>query len=157
MIDITGRHVDFPPRFRWPTVNMQRPSRFTTRVGVVLSIEQKRSICWCDFCANQPPDMPKGYFSDFTWGKFWLYLVAAVYVIGVGIVSVLEPFMELPCDESKEGIKFPNPVYPSVVCLDTRYAILFGFSRAECRCARRLVASVILGGFIGWERRQADR
>ena len=110
-----------------------------------------------DFSLKQPPIMPKAYFSDFTWGKFWLYLIAAVYVLGVGIVSVLEPFMDLPCDESQDDIKFPNPSFPSFVCLNTRYAILLGFSRAECGCARRLVASVILGGLIGWERRQADR
>jgi hypothetical protein len=100
--------------------------------------------------------MPKQYFSDFTWGKFFLYFGAASYVIGVGIVSLLEPFMDLPCDDPQK-IQFPNPAFPSEVCPDTRYLFLLGFSRSECACARRLVASVLLGGLIGWERRQADR
>jgi hypothetical protein len=101
--------------------------------------------------------MPKGYFSDFTWGKFFLYFVAAVYVLGAGIMSILEPFLELPCDDTQKTVQFPNPAFPARACPDTRYLVLLGFSPSECACARRLVASVLLGGLIGWERRQADR
>lgn len=106
---------------------------------------------------KQSGDMPDGYFSDFTWGKFFLYVVAALYVAGVGIVAILEPFMDLPCDEPQQKIEFPNPAFPSEACLQSRYSALLGFSRGECAFARRLVASVVLGGLIGWERRQADR
>jgi len=125
---------------------------------------------WC----HEPPHlthkkeardrMRKGYFSDFTWSKFFLYLAAALYVLGVGFISLLEPFMEFPCEEEQssqgeggDGKKFPNPSFPNIVCLDKRHLILLGFSRSECGFARRLIGSVILGGLIGWERRQADR
>ena len=99
------------------------------------------------------------YFTDFTWSKFFLYLVAAVYVISVGIISIIEPWMDLPCDDPvSQSIEFANPVYEGgKKCFHLRYWRLLGLSRIECSFGRRLVASVLLGGLIGWERRQADR
>ena len=104
--------------------------------------------------------MPQNfYFTDFTWGKFFLYLIAAVYVISVGIIATIEPWMNLPCDNPEgKKIQYPNPVYQGgKQCLDVRYLVLLGLTRNECGFGRRLVASVLLGGLIGWERRQADR
>lgn len=88
-----------------------------------------------------------------------MYMIAGVYVCSVGLVSVIEPWMELPCDDSMDKvIEFPNPVYPDASrCKHERYILLLGFTPTECAYARRLVASVLLGGLIGWERRQADR
>lgn len=88
-----------------------------------------------------------------------MYMIAGVYVCSVGLVSVIEPWMELPCDDSMDKvIQFANPVYPDASrCRHLRYILLLGFTPTECAYARRLVGSVLMGGLIGWERRQADR
>jgi hypothetical protein len=96
------------------------------------------------------------YFTELTWFKFFLYLAAAVYVGATGFVAVLEPFLNLPCEAGKPT-KFANPAYDGSQCRHFRYTLLLGFTPTECAFARRLVASVVLGGLIGWERREADR
>ncbi len=105
------------------------------------------------------PSPQHPYFTDFTWNKFLLYLIAGVYVVSVGFVALLEPWIDLPCDDSADKvIEFPNPVFAGGSrCKHMRYMLLVGFTPTECGFARRLVASVFLGGLIGWERRQADR
>jgi hypothetical protein len=108
------------------------------------------------FMPVQDDKKPSNYFTELTWFKFFLYLAAGVYVGAVGFVAVLEPFMALPCEETK-NIKFANPAYDGHECRHLRYMMLLGFSPTECAFARRLVASVVLGGLIGWERREADR
>ena len=100
--------------------------------------------------------MRDSYFTELTWFKFWLYLTSAIYVAMAGFVSVLEPFLDLGCEETKTT-PFANPAYDGHECKNLRYLILLGFTPTECAFARRLVASVVLGGLIGWERRQADR
>jgi hypothetical protein len=96
------------------------------------------------------------YFTEFTATKGILYGVAAMYVIGVGIVSVIEVFLDIPCDDVSE-LNFENPAYDGSQCPHIRHWILLGLTTEECSFARRLVASILMGGFIGWERRQADR
>ena len=96
------------------------------------------------------------YFTEFTLTKGILYGIAALYVIGVGLVSTLEPFMNIPCDDVSD-LKFGNPAYDGSNCPHIRHWILLGLTTEECSFARRLVSSIFLGGFIGWERRQADR
>ena len=115
----------------------------------------KRRVSGIDFM----PPAQHPYFTDFTWSKFLMYMVAGVYVCSVGLVSIIEPWMELPCDDSMDKvIQFANPIYPDASrCKHLRYLLLLGFTPTECAFARRLVASVLLGGLIGWERRQADR
>lgn len=99
----------------------------------------------------------RGFFTEFTWSKFLLYLVAALYVVAAGAVSILEPFFDLPCDDPGKDLEFPNPAYDGTRCPQIRYQMLLGLTREECGFTRRLVSSCLLGGLIGWERRQADR
>ena len=98
-----------------------------------------------------------GYFTQFTYRKALLYIAAAAYVVSAAIVAVLEPYMNLPCDDEGERLEFPNPAFDSSPCRNMRYAKLLFFTPEECGFARRLVMSILLGGFIGWERREADR
>jgi len=53
---------------------------------------------------------------------------------------------------------YTNPDYnPYRYCQWERRWVLLGLSRIECDLARRLLMSVLLGGTIGWERRDSDR
>jgi putative Mg2+ transporter-C (MgtC) family protein len=97
------------------------------------------------------------YFTDFTARKAILYIVASLYVIGCGVASMGELFLNLPCNKEIDTLKFPNPAYDSSHCPYIRYSILLGMNKTECSFGRRLVTSIIMGGLIGWERRQADR
>jgi hypothetical protein len=106
----------------------------------------------CERTLAQPP-----YFTEFTIFKAVLYLFAIGYVFCVMVVSTIEPFFTLPCDEPREAIDFPNPAYAGFTCRHVRYWSLLGLSREECSFGRRLICSVVLGSLIGWERRQADR
>jgi putative Mg2+ transporter-C (MgtC) family protein len=110
-----------------------------------------------------------GYFTEFTLGKGILYFSSFLYVVSVFGVSLMEPYISLPCDGDETSSnsssnsnllleKFPNPAFDASPCYNTaRYAKLLYVTREECSYARRLVASIVLGGLIGWERRQADR
>jgi putative Mg2+ transporter-C (MgtC) family protein len=96
------------------------------------------------------------YFTEFTAGKACLYLVTSVYVLSVAILSVIEPVLSLPCEEATKLV-FENPAFDANPCKQMRYAALLGLTPEECSFARRLVVAILLGGIIGWERRQADR
>jgi len=98
-----------------------------------------------------------GYFTEFTLTKAVLYSIAVWYVGVVSFVMLIEPFVETPCNGSKSDIEYENPVYDDNPCQFVRFPNLMFLNRQECVFGRRLVMSVILGGFIGWERRQADR
>ena len=97
------------------------------------------------------------YFTEFTLGKAAMYTIASLYVIGAGIASLAEAVLDIPCDNPGEDLGFENPAYDGTRCPHIRHAILLGLTKEECSFGRRLVASIILGGLIGWERRQADR
>jgi putative Mg2+ transporter-C (MgtC) family protein len=99
----------------------------------------------------------KNYFTEFTFRKGALYAFAAFYVLSVSIVAVYEPFVALPCDGVKSNLTFANPLYNGSPCRDVRYARLLYLTREECSYSRRLVSAVVIGGLIGWERREADR
>ena len=87
------------------------------------------------------------------------------------LAAIIEPLVgeALPCqhrptlssdngDDKNNNKSFPNPEYLDDVCYRTiRFYQLAFLTREECSFARRLVAAVVLGGIIGWERRQADR
>ena len=97
------------------------------------------------------------YFTEFTVGKAIMYSSASLYVLGTGLASVVEPFLNLPCDDPGEDLGFPNPAYDGTKCPHIRHLMLLGLTKEECSFGRRLVAAILLGGLIGWERRQADR
>ena len=104
------------------------------------------------------PINPRVYFTEFTARKAFLYGIASVYVIGCGLASVAAVFLDLPCPTTAATtIEFPNPAYDGSRCPHVRHAILLGLTTTECSFGRRLVMSILMGGLIGWERRQADR
>ena len=51
----------------------------------------------------------------------------------------------------------PNKEFVDDPCNRIRFWQLAGLTKLECSFARRLVMAVVLGGVIGWERREADR
>jgi hypothetical protein len=107
-----------------------------------------------------------------------IYIVLAIYVACTAVAVVLEPWADLPCDhggsptdESSYGstssssysaplppLHFPNALFVYQPCrVHERYPVLMGLTRRECRFGRHMVASVLLGCAIGYERRSADR
>lgn len=62
-------------------------------------------------------------------------------------------------DDTMENIsrKYDNPDYDDSPCRITRIESLFYLTLEECDLSRRMVASIIFGGFIGYERRACDR
>jgi len=102
-----------------------------------------------------------------------IYIVLAIYVACTAVAVVLEPWADLPCDhggapttdESSSGssssappLHFPNALFVYQPCrVHERYPALMGLTRRECRFGRHMVASVLLGCAIGYERRSADR
>lgn len=79
------------------------------------------------------------------------------------MVFLLEPFIALPEEcylsnsYNQTMERMPNPLYDGNPCRTVRYARLLFLNQIECSFGRRLVASVVLGGVVGWERRQSDR
>ena len=81
-----------------------------------------------------------------------------LYVVSVSAVVTLQPFISLPsCTDVSTSVEYANPAYVDIICRRTRFACLLFLTPDECDFGRRLVAAVVLGGCIGWERRQADR
>jgi putative Mg2+ transporter-C (MgtC) family protein len=97
------------------------------------------------------------YFTELTVGKAAMYTMAILYVVGAGLASVLEIFLTIPCSDPGPALAFANPAYDGTRCPHIRHLILMGLTTEECSFGRRLVASTIMGGIVGWERRQADR
>ena len=99
----------------------------------------------------------ESFFTEFTVRKFALYAVTMLYVVITGCVALYEPLILLPCDHDDSQKEYGNPDYTGSHCNRLRHVKLLYLTREECSFARRLVSSVLLGGLIGWERRQADR
>lgn len=99
----------------------------------------------------------KLYFSDYTFYKGLFYFTLLCYVIAVSIVVTIEFFIPMPSCHINYTIELPNPLYNENPCRHTRYARLLFLTSDECSFGRRLVAAVILGSIVGWERRENDR
>jgi hypothetical protein len=100
------------------------------------------------------------YFTEFTVAKGIFYGLTLTYVLAVCIVVVIQVFLGvLPCKESETYApkQFENPAYYDDPCLYVRQPALLFLTASECSFGRRLLVSVILGGIVGWERRDADR
>lgn len=97
------------------------------------------------------------YFTEFTTGKAFGYFLASLFVVACGIASFVELLLDLPCPEEHEIVKYPNPAYDGSQCPHIRQSFLLFLTPTECSFGRRLVSSILMGGLIGWERRQADR
>ena len=99
------------------------------------------------------------YFTEVSFKKRVFYILLVIYVALVVGVSVLEPWLTpasclAAANTNKE---FANSLFEYNPCRYERKHYLLLLTPGECDFARRLVFAVILGGFIGWERRQADR
>ena len=98
------------------------------------------------------------YFTDLTFGKVVLYGLAVAIVAAVCLSVITEIFIDIPCYIVDEvDIEYKNPSYDPDPCRHVRYPQIFWLTKEECTFGRSQVAAVLLGGVIGWERRQADR
>jgi putative Mg2+ transporter-C (MgtC) family protein len=113
---------------------------------------------------------PFRYFTEFTLTKGLLYGTVLAYVLAVCIVVVLETILsdeQLHCNVrtldaltvllSSNTTEYANTAFRYDPCRYIRFARLLWLTREECAFGRSLVASVLLGGIVGWERREADR
>mmetsp|Transcript_38768 Transcript_38768/g.116514 ORF Transcript_38768/g.116514 Transcript_38768/m.116514 type:complete len:296 (-) Transcript_38768:119-1006(-) len=107
----------------------------------------------------QKPPPPTRYFTEFTTQKAVFYFLAVTYMTTAAIVVTIEPFVPVPCTSPDPGLepRFENPAYLDDPCRRTRFWQLLFLTAEECMFGRRIVWSVVLGGIVGWERRQADR
>lgn len=106
--------------------------------------------------------LPSEYFTNYTARKAILYLFAAIYVICCGVVSIFEPFLiqyaKVDCPIEHDRSKgYLNASYDTNPCMETHLPILLYFTPKQCSFGRRIVIATLLGGLIGWERRNADR
>jgi uncharacterized membrane protein YhiD involved in acid resistance len=101
--------------------------------------------------------MIHSYFTVFTWEKAIFYSLALLFVSGCSLAVCIQPFVQLECHLVQRNITYTNPSYQDDPCEDIRYPQLLFLTIEECIFSRRIIAAVLLGGIIGWERRQADR
>jgi putative Mg2+ transporter-C (MgtC) family protein len=112
------------------------------------------------------------YFTEYTPSKGIFYIVLLVYVCAVCVVVAMELILsdstvcgaygtaELAKDETiaaAANATYENVLYHYQPCMHYRSSALLFLTRTECSFGRRLLASVLLGSVIGWERREADR
>jgi putative Mg2+ transporter-C (MgtC) family protein len=106
------------------------------------------------------------YFTEFTYSKGIFYGVVLIYVLAVSCVVLLDVVIAskycnsstfTESDMSAMKMEYTNPSYRYDPCQYTRYSYLLWLTRVECAFGRSLLASVLMGGIVGWERRMADR
>jgi putative Mg2+ transporter-C (MgtC) family protein len=100
------------------------------------------------------------YFTELTTRKLVFYLLVVIIVLLVTLVSLVEPFLSpavMNCGIEGTSKTFANSLFVYDPCRYQRYAVLLFLTPDECSFARRLIISVLLGGVVGWERREADR
>jgi putative Mg2+ transporter-C (MgtC) family protein len=107
-----------------------------------------------------------GYFTEFTFSKGIFYAVVLFYVLAVCSVVLLDLVIAtsycnvLNLSEEEEQARkteYGNPSFRHDPCRYVRFPHLLWLNREECSFGRSLLASVLLGGIVGWERRMADR
>lgn len=104
--------------------------------------------------------MFQSYFTDYTRSKGIFYGITLSFVFVILIVGLLEPWLtpeECQKRDETSQLSFDNALYKYNPCQFQRQSYLLFLTPEECSFARRLISSVVLGGVIGWERRQADR
>jgi hypothetical protein len=101
----------------------------------------------------------KSYFTEFNAVKGFLYGVVLLFYVSLSFVAVVEPWLSpSECYQPVEtSIEFQNSLYVYNPCLHARARYLMWLTPKECEFCRRLIASVLCGAVIGWERREADR
>lgn len=109
-------------------------------------------------CFCFPGRRNRAYFTQFTVEKGLFYCATTIFAVSMGVVVIIQPFMKLPCLYAPSHRReFSNPGFLDDVCLQTRFPELFWLTPEECDFGRRILASIVMGGVIGWERRHADR
>jgi MgtC family len=102
----------------------------------------------------------KSYFTEYNAMKGFLYGLMVLFVISFTAVAVLQPLLS-PSDchvrITDDRMTFENALYAYNPCWLTRARYLLYMTPEECDFCRRLLASVVGGAMIGWERREADR
>jgi uncharacterized membrane protein YhiD involved in acid resistance len=94
-----------------------------------------------------------------------LYVVILVAILLCTIVAfVSETLVDCPysiaaniAKNSIDHVGWGNPAYAYNACRLVRHSKLLGLNMQECKMARRMIISCILGAMIGYERRRADR
>ena len=105
-------------------------------------------------------EVAEGYYFSADAGIFTrlAYIFLAVFTVVLSIVSILAPVITPECPTAKASTtKHPNPDYVVDDCKFVRYPILFGLSMFEADCCVRILASILCGSVIGFERRRPDR
>lgn len=106
------------------------------------------------------------YFTEFTYSKGIFYGAVLVYVCAICCVVLIDVVIAnkycdsstfTEDDEKAMKVEYANRSYHYNPCQYIRYAYLLWLTREECAFGRSLLASVLLGGIVGWERRMADR
>uniref|UniRef100_A0A7S3L8G4 MgtC/SapB/SrpB/YhiD N-terminal domain-containing protein n=1 Tax=Amphora coffeiformis TaxID=265554 RepID=A0A7S3L8G4_9STRA len=99
------------------------------------------------------------YFTEVNFQKRVFYIVLVLFVASVVVICLLEPFLTpTSCVEAIDSdLTFGNSLFKYNPCRYKRKYYLLFLTPDECSFSRKLVIAVVLGGFIGWERRQADR
>mmetsp|Transcript_19631 Transcript_19631/g.39330 ORF Transcript_19631/g.39330 Transcript_19631/m.39330 type:complete len:308 (+) Transcript_19631:68-991(+) len=100
------------------------------------------------------------YFTEPTGQKYLFYLACLCYVIVTSIIVIVEPYIDIPCEEDttqSSELEFGNSLYVYSKCNSIKQAKLLYFSRVDCLRGRHLLMAVFLGALIGYERRESDR
>ena len=106
------------------------------------------------------------YFTEFTYSKGIFYGIVLVYVSAICCAVLADLIVTnkycdttlfTEADEKAMQMEYSNRSYHYDPCQYIRYAYLLWLNREECAFGRSLLASVLLGGIVGWERRMADR
>ena len=100
------------------------------------------------------------YFTEPSGQKYLFYLACLCYVIITSIIVIVEPYIDIPCEEDTKQsseLEFGNSLYVYSKCNSIKHAELLFFSRVDCLRGRHLLMAVFLGSLIGYERRSSDR
>lgn len=154
-IFLTGRCLHF-------RLNIMNKSPSIVRVGAGSAGQRPQR--------RRNPHQTFSYFTEFTYTKGILYAAVSLYVVAVCVVVVLELVLTdaaIQCDKSEGSLTeqqriamamvYTNPSFHYDPCRYMRRPALLWLTRNECSFGRRLLSAVLLGGIVGWERREADR
>jgi len=100
------------------------------------------------------------YFTEPSGQKYLFYLACLCYVMVTSIIVIVEPYIDIPCEEDttqSSELEFGNSLYVYSKCNSIKQAKLLYFSRVDCLRGRHLLMAVFLGALIGYERRESDR
>eukprot|EP00967_Tisochrysis_lutea_P156410 scaffold315173_cov36-Tisochrysis_lutea.AAC.1 len=86
-----------------------------------------------------------------------IYWLLALLLIVYSALAVLAPLITPTCTLPPDEFKYKNVDFQPNPCRNQRYIILGGMTPWECDMCTRILASLVTGTIIGWERRRGDR